>query len=243
MSLSPSFGDVPGTSDSKREETVADSFQDKAMCTLHSSNVTTISKDSTGGDALNTRERDTAVIKGFKVCMELSNQSFTLPMYFNMAVVVPRDASTVNNDDFFRAQAGDTRTANFSPGDLSANQLHCLPINSDKYIVLKHKRFRIEPNQVVARGNQYRNVDFYQSIQKQFRWDDVTATPREDVFLLYWASYFSRTAGTLAASGENDTTENFSQSLRIVTYFGDPSEYQKMKGKNPYGGRKRSRTK
>jgi len=227
--------DEPGTSDTKRVEAVMDLYQDIPMVTLKSNNILQIPKDATGADAMDTRERDSAVVKGFKLCMEIGNQSGVLPMYFNLAVVVPRDQTSVNTTDFFRAQSGDVRTADFDPTTLAANELHCLPINTDKYVVLKHKRMKVEPNQLVSRGNHLRNIDFYMPIQKQFRWDGATSTPRKDIFIVCWAAYFGRTPGTTAASGQNDTTENLSYHQRIVTYFGDPKDYQK---KNPYRKRR-----
>jgi len=219
--------DDPGTADTKRVEAVMDLYQDEPMVTLKANNVLQIPKDATGADAMDTRERDSAVVKGFKLCMEVANQNTTLPMYFNLAVVVPRDTTAITGTSFFRAQSGDGRTEDFDPTLLSANELHCLPINTDRYVVLKHTRTKIEPNQVVARGGQYKNIDFYMPIQKQFRWDGATSTPRKDIFVVFWASYFGRTPGTLAASNQNDTSENFSYHQRIVTYFGDPKDYQK----------------
>lgn len=217
--------DEPGISQSKRRETVVDAYQSVSMCTLLEKNVTSILKDT--ADTLDGRETDVAVIKGFKVCMEVCNTNTNLPMYLNHAVVVLRDGTTIIIPDWFRAQGGDTRTNDFDPATLTGNELYCLPINADKYVVLKHMRKRIEPSQVVARGNDRKNIDYYMSVDRQFRWDDATQTPRKDIFLVTWASYFGRTAGTAAASGQNDTTETYDYSMRVVTYFDDSKNYVK----------------
>lgn len=233
------FGDEPGSSDSKRSQTVETPFGTTAMCTIIKNNVTNIAKDTTGDD-LDLRERDTAVIKGFKVCMEVQNTNVTEPMYYNVAVLVPRDEIGTDSDDFFRAQGGTSRTDNFDPASLSANELHCLPINTDKFIILKHKRFRLSRNNANSNDTMSCNVDFYMPINRQLRWDDATGTPRKDIFLVRWASFFGRTAGTAAASGQNDTSETYQQSCRVVTYFADPAEYANKRPR--YANRRNRRT-
>lgn len=216
--------DEPGTSDSKRTTAIDDAYGSDTMCTLQIWNPTTISR-STGVDDLNTRESDTAVIKGFRLCMELANVNTTTPMYYNLALVVPRDNTSVSSTDFFRSQGGTSRSANFDPATLSAMELHCLPINTDRYVVLWHKRHRLEAGDVTSMGRDKKNIDFYTTIQKQIRFDDALSNPRKDIFLVGWASFFGRTAGTTAASGQNDTSETFRYALKVVTYFDDPANY------------------
>lgn len=220
------FGDEPGSSDSKRQATVTDTYQAKSTCTLDVQNVTNIAKDGAGADAINTRERDVAVIKGFKVCSEIKNINTSDQMYYNIAVVVARDNLGVPTDDFFRAESGTSRTVNFDPSILTANELHCLPINTDKYIILKHKRIKLLIDNVTSVGRNQTNHDFYMPINRQLRWDDALGTPRQDIYILSWASFYGRTFGTTAASGQNDTSENYERSLKVVTYFDDPSNYK-----------------
>ena len=219
------FGDYPGTSQSKRQETVTDVFQTKNMCTLDIQNPTNIARDATGADEINTRERDVAVIKGFKVCCEIQNDNTSTPMYLNFAIVVPRDNLGTPGDDFFRSQAGTSRTNQFDPTALTANELHCLPINTDKYFVIKHLRYRVASDTGGTADSHQLNIDFYQPINRQLRWDDSLGTPRQDIYIMSWASFFGRNAGTVAASGDNDTSETYSRALRVVTYFADPAEY------------------
>lgn len=222
------IGHTPGGGTSKRAQTGNKSFGAVSTCLLHSENITSIAKDTTD-DALDRRERDQTVISGFKLCMEVQNSNASDGMYLNVAVVAPKDASGINNDDFFRAQSGNTRVANFDPAVLSANELHCFAINSDKYFVLKHKRMKLAQSDVNSLGKDRTNVDFYMKIGRQFAYDGIAQTPREDIFLVYWTSHFGRNPGTSAAGGDNDVTETFNRSVRMTTFFAEPELFRKKR--------------
>lgn len=96
------------------------------------------------------RHRDIINLKGVKLCMEVKNNQ-NIPLYFNFAVIVPKydqSLAVVPTNDFFRNNQNG-RGTDFSTG-LSSLEFHCLPINSDVWTILFHKRCLIGPDNGVT---------------------------------------------------------------------------------------------
>lgn len=188
--------------------------------TLYQTEVTQIAQKNAFGEN-NTRLRQIANVRGFKVCMEIRNQS-TNPMYFNIAVISPKDSNAVVTESgFFRGYQETSRSVDFSSGR-SSNEFHCLPINSDKYTVLKHKRYRLVPvnqNSTVymdQSGHNYMNIGFYTQLKRQVRWQDNGVTETGKCYLVYWCDEFLTAAGTPAIAQQMQVNE------KVVTYFKEP---------------------
>lgn len=177
------------------------------------------------GTDIDERERRLANVRGFKICMEVKNLE-NEPLYFNIAVLnlksgAGSSSGQINNIDFFRASEGPSRARDFA-NDLNGMEFHCLPINTDRYNILRHKRYRLVPpvggTTVSHSGFSYMNVDWYIPLKRQIRWDAATATSPEsgECWVVYWADKFS------ALAGSTPVTNAFSVTHRMVTYFREP---------------------
>lgn len=188
--------------------------------TLYQTEITSLPQKASFGEN-NTRLRQIANVRGFKVCMEVRNQSEN-PMYFNIAVISPKDSNAVVSEPgFFRGYTQSNRSVDFSTGR-SSNEFHCLPINADKYTVLKHKRYRLIPvNQAQTvyndhSGHNYMNIGFYTRLKRQVRYQENGVTESGKCYLVYWCDEFLSSAGTPSVSEQMQVNE------KVVTYFKEP---------------------
>jgi len=172
------------------------------------------------GTAINQRERRMVNLRGFKICMEVKNIA-TTPLYLNVAILSPKDgAADVTTSDFFRG-AGANRGRDFGIG-LNSNEFHCLPINSDRYTILKHKRYRLVPGNTPSdtaslNGYSYMNLDWWVPLKRQIRYDADTGQPESGkVYMVYWADNFSTAGGSAVNPAQMVVTR------RVVTYFKEP---------------------
>ena len=191
-------------------------------------------KTSSQNDA-NNRQRGLVNMRGFKVCMEIVNKS-AVPMYLNLAVISPtgkNNGFTVNNAGqdseaifakFFRDQGtSNDRYKNFSSA-LSALELRCLPINTDEWTVLKHKRMLLGrvPEELPGTGTlftqraNFKTFEFYKRISRQIMYDSGSGTSAEQpVYLVWWADQW----GTPGGGAQQDIID---YNLRVIKYFKEP---------------------
>jgi len=177
--------------------------------------------DSTTNNTISLRQRDIINVRGFKICMEVTNKG-AVPLYFNVAVIAPKDgAAGVNTVDFFRSSATE-RARDFST-DLTSLEYHCLPINTDRYTVLKHKRYRLlsgptGSDYIANSGKNYMNLDWYIPLKRQVRFNNGDGGSPESgkVYFVYWGSGFGQNGGVIQGNADMEITE------RIVTYFREP---------------------
>jgi hypothetical protein len=101
--------------------------------TLYVTELTNIAQ----GEGIDQRDRRTIELMGVKLCMELTALSNN-PLYVNVAVVHLKNTDSGLNTDFFRGASG-SRGVDFDIS-LNSNEFHCLPLNTDKFVVLSHKR-------------------------------------------------------------------------------------------------------
>ena len=199
-----------------------------------------INRNDDGGNFMNERQKRTCKLSGMRFCAEIRNKDgidTTRPKYVNIALLTDKetDGSTIAQSDFTGADLfrdfrdGSSRSRDFyiknvdgtfsTISDLSSNEMHCLPINVDRYGILFHKRIRLKPNN----GNfvDCRNVDFYVKLKRQLRWDqgadgsDNTYPEGNGVWLVMWCDNFQVNAQ--ADPAENQLDARF----RILTYFKD----------------------
>ena len=213
------WGDNPNTSTCKAHETYRDANPTNGNTrTLYSSNLVSIPE----GTNKHQRERRVVTIKGFRICGEVKNLH-DHPIYLNVAVLVPRDSTVnINTVDFFR----DTRTAERGRDfgtNMNGLEMHCTPINTDVYNILRHKRYRIingtgGSNVVSLQNYNYKNIDWYIKVNRQIRWNTNAGlqSAANIPYLVWWTSVF----------GENESatsvTSAFIYNWKVITYFRDP---------------------
>ena len=196
--------------------------------------MTFLPKTSSSNDA-NTRQRGLVNMRGFKVCMEIVNKS-NVPMYLNLAVISPTGKNTgfsVNAlgqaseavfAKFFRDQGeSNDRWKTFSNA-LSALELRCLPINTDEWTVLKHKRMLLgrQPEEQAGTGTlftqraNFKTMEFYKKINRQIMYDGSSGPSAEQpVYLVWWADQWGSSAGAIQA-------DIIDWNIRVIKYFKEP---------------------
>lgn len=213
------IGERPGSSSSKKH-----ALQDDATIltlstrTLYSQTLTDLPKQT--GDEINRRDRDIARLSGVKFCWELANNTSD-PVYLNWAIVIPKGDNTVGSADFFRAY-GTSRSVTFG-SSLTSNDFHCRPINSDRYDIVTHKRYRLGPNNGASNTTwyagtekSYMNLNKYIKIKRQFRYEGVLNQSEGRIpILVYWFDQFLKPSGTTPVPVVNILQRN-------IQYFRDP---------------------
>lgn len=211
-------GERVGTSSAKK---VVQDYDTVALTpntrVLNIDNITSITKEAGGGE-IDRRQRDVANLRGVKFCWEVRNLG-TVPLYFNWCILIPKGDDSIGTTDFFR-DFGTSRGIAFGTA-LTSNDFHCRPINSDKYVVVQHKRYRLAPNGNVnysaGSSNSYMNLDRYVKLKRQFRFDTGFASPQgKNIFVVYWFDQFLSPGGTAPAAGQVNINR------RNILYFREP---------------------
>ena len=205
----------PRGSNTKKTAQVNDlAIQSIGTRTLNTVSMATISQ--TTSNALNGRQRDICFLSGLKICMEVSNQSTSQPIYFNIAVLTPRKLDVPNTDDFFRSNEGTDRGTDFDP-QLSSVEFHCLPINVDEYSIQWHQRYRLAPKNGTESGKSYMNVDKYVPYKRQMRYPGTGSTPTtQQPFVVYWCDLYGTPSGGVAIPNQLEIQRKF------VTFWREP---------------------
>jgi len=211
------IGEPVGTGTTKRAATDSADNILRDTRTLYVHGITDIEE----GTELDARQRRIVNLRGFKVCLEVKSIGPS-PLYVNIAILAPKaGASVITESDFFRSSQATDRARNFAD-DLNSNEFHCLPINADRFTILKHKRYRLIPGgtetgSVSQQGLSYMNVDWYIPLKRQLRYDSGVGQPEAGgVSLVYWFDQFGTTGGTAGQIGVAQ------MSRRVVTYFKEP---------------------
>lgn len=144
----------------------------------------------TGGQNINRRERDVINMRGVRIQMELKNlkaASDKQQIYFHWCVISDKQdpVSDPDGQEFFRA-FDDSRATDFT-STLSSIQLNGLPINTDRYVVLRHRRMQLSGWEIA----QYRYVSEWIPLRRQLRYDAATnGNPvTGGLHLCYWCCY------------------------------------------------------
>lgn len=214
-------GETPSTGVEKRHETVATSLGTKNTRQLYYSDILDIPR----GTDINSRERDIINVKGFKLRMEFQNLTSTGNfLLLNVALICPKSASSVVSARFFRGD-GNTRGVDFANA-LSSTEMHGMPINTDKYIVLHHSRYTLGESSNDF-PTDYLWIDKYIKINRQFRYEgnvDGTGTENTNdrLFLCYWADESMQAGGTVPAANVYRTQN------KGTIYFNEPHQCCKI---------------
>lgn len=186
--------------------------------TLYQLDLTALSQ----GIAINQRLRQHCIVSGFKIYMEVyANQAY--PLYFNCAVVAPKETNgIVSVANFFRNNT-DARSLDFSINRTGLEMGTC-QINTDDYTVLKHKRYVLNtqgaPGTAYNKqyGTAFRNLTWYIPLRRQVRYfngESANATDGRVYHLFWFARWQGSAPGGIAASATTST--------RVITYFREPN--------------------
>lgn len=211
------IGERVGKQNCKRDITNNVAIQvTKTTRTLYNTELTSLP----AGTSENQRERQIANIRGFKICLELRNAT-TTPMWFNLAIISDKvdPRNTPGTTDFFRAYGAD-RTQDFAT-TLSSNEFHCLPINTDRYYVLKHKRMCLgattleSASYIENKRNNYMALNLWVPLKRQLRFPLGSGTPHQAIYMVYWFDKVLTDAGTAGTINAVNWME------RVIIYFKD----------------------
>lgn len=174
----------------------------------------------------NSRERNVINLRGIKYFMHVRN-NFDKPICFHYAIVVdrtPLKAPVIGdfNKDFFRNPGYNTgdRSRDFSTS-VNGLDMAMMSINTDKFLVLKHKRIMIH-QKLNGFGNynpnmkNWVNISNYMPINRQIRYDigvDGIHYAFTRIYLMYWADGLDTDTGT------NIETGMFSAAINAESYF------------------------
>ena len=215
------IGEPVGTSSSKQYHIASDQIQ-FATRSLEFLLLTDFPKQ-TSAQEVNARERDIVNCRGIRICMLFRNLVANA-LFLNVAVVYKKDNGTPDTDNFFRSKTLNTRSQNFDT-TLTGLEFHCLPINTDEYVILRHKRYKLlqKSNGVNAgneqdnRGSSMLNLKWYIKMRRQFRFDDFNPRPIDGaVHLVYWCDTCISGGGSPSSPLACELTRS------VVTYAREP---------------------
>lgn len=180
------------------------------------------------GTGISQRLTNSIDCSGVKVEMFIRNKNTTqgtpagIPSdqyQYNVAVLAPMAAIAINENDFFRSVTNaDSRTIDFATA-VSSMDLHTLPINTDKFTVLAHKRFRLSNPSNPGGGTWKKDLNFYIPVNRQLTYTgEGFDTCQNPIFLVYWVSKMFRPNG--------DGSTGFpvaDMAIRATMFFREPS--------------------
>jgi len=179
-------------------------------------NVTPLIANVSEGTGNDQRMRDLINVRGFKLFTEFIHQSGRL-QYLNIAVIHPKQGQVVTVDDFFRENEVD-RAVDFTD-TFTALSFATRSINTDKFNVLMHKRFRLAPANTTTSGfpntDNARVLKFYVPLKKQIRYqdNDGVETPIHQLFMVHWSDQFGTISGVASGAAQYQLFE------RHILYF------------------------
>lgn len=191
-----------------------------ASRTPYTVHLTNISK-ATGAQEINKRLKQDINLQGFEIVAHFRNGKNDV-LLANFAVVSP--TNNRNNPptfgSFFRDYSA-SRDVDFSTA-LTANELHSLPISTDKWRVLMHKRIKFSGTPTYTGGKTWIAKKFWVPLHRTIQYKSPSDTEPEDlVFLIYWFDNFAANGGTA-----QDATVAYG-GVRCVTYFTETIEVPK----------------
>ena len=205
-----------GSYRSLKKAKVTETFKDTATIgtrTLKFESLTNITK----ADTIDGRERHNIQLSGIKILGEFQNV-INEPLYLNVAVVHVRDLTNQPEHEFFRHD-GTVRAIDFG-NELSSLEFHFSNLNTDKYGVLKHGRYRLNAgNSTEASGRTYMNLNWYIPIKRSIQYDGdagASVDPGSNIYLLYWCDIFN----TVADAGVSPAALN--TQFKVKAYHHDP---------------------
>lgn len=188
--------------------------------TLNSQALIRIDKNVNFDDNIHQRHRDTVNLRGIKICFHFRN-NIDETLLMNFAVVRPKEGGVVNSE-FFRSQGeGSNRSLDFGIAR-SSIEFACLPINSDRYDIMMHKRFRLkgkaQSTDVEESGSNFKRIEKYLRINRQVKFDGTGVEPigSSQLFAVWWSDKQMTNGGT------GGTAFAVGRMQRIICYYREP---------------------
>lgn len=188
--------------------------------TPYVTNLTAISK-ATGAHEIDKRLRHSINITGFSVDV-IMRSIHSKWMLLNFAVVSPKNNNWTPPSfaDFFRDYTTSTDVS-FSTA-LSGNEMHTLPINTDKWNVLAHKREQLGRNEYYTGVNTTLIRRWWMPLNRSITFNDDEDTAAEcKVWFIFWCT--DATGG----HGQAEEPDVILGSIRTVTYFNELTQKPK----------------
>lgn len=202
LSKYPEVGEPMKVSHMKREQTNSIMDQATDTRTLYFEEIT----DIVQGNGADDRERHLINCKGIECTYHFFNLE-NQPKFLNVAIIAPKhNASGVSVADFFRANDG-SRATNFASG-LTALEMHYLPINTDRYVIMKHHRYQLgaqadstQYNSDAGPGN-WISKKMWLPINRQLRYETSLATScNTPIYIVWWCDRMRTPAGQAPTPG------------------------------------------
>lgn len=215
------IGESVGTSSAKRHKSVKQSGNYYTR-ELYSHALFNIPRNSGIENDISLRDRDIVNLRGVKFCLQFTNKlQLGDACAVNWAVIQRKgcvgEGPEVEKTSFFRSE-GDAGIRHLDFSDtLSQIQFACLPINTDKYKVFMHKRFRLEGSSGANQLLQSKDIMHYWKVGRQLRFENQSFSSPESkqCYLVWWADALGTLPGTARQIGINRDTN-------VVCYFRDP---------------------
>lgn len=212
-------GQPPNKGAVKKDNMVSSDVFVRSTRELLATSMINVLAQTTQGSRINKRERNAANFVGFKIWHHAYNQLGFNPVCMHVAIVSRKNGSMPDNIGFFRAYEN-SRDQDFNTS-LGSLEFHGLPINTDKYRVLMHKKCvlananagaTVENTNTV---NSWKTWDIWFPFKRQIIYEDGTnQDPQHNLFYVYWYDRMPE------AKGVNGTVAVIEQ-LKIVSYFND----------------------
>lgn len=192
--------------------------------------------EKTASNDINARQRNIVTLKGLKWYIHAMN-SGAYPVTFNFAIIGYKHLSaspTTLGTQFFRnggiafSSAANDRALDFATANMNGHDFETLPINADRYTILKHKKCLLGPADGNTNTSYYtqlpnsRRCNGYMKINRNIRYDsDEADTSDYKISLVYWFSKADDTAANVTTKiGTPPNAQVVNQ--RFVTYFREP---------------------
>lgn len=190
--------------------------------TIYTNDLTKIARQQANdGQAMNISHRTSEEIRitGWKIEFQLRNDHTLHPVFVNFAVLKPKATDVISSSEFFRGN-GQNRDLDFSTS-LSGLEMMSMPLNTDKYWVLKRKRVMLAAvengsSYFEHRRNNYTHFKWWIPYKRILRYDDERGgdvkcvTP---IYLVFWLDDPFAVADTVAA------TDIITMNSQITSYF------------------------
>lgn len=207
-------GESVGTSTAKRTPTQSTGVQNQADRVLHYQELILPNEGTTPDQ----RTRNIINLRGFKLCQEFKTGTGTPSglgyIYLNVACVSSKTdptSNSVSTNHWFRGN-NDDRAVDFDVVGSSID-LHCRPINTDRWNIFFHQRMKLG-----AGGNDVskKTIPFMKwvTINRQIRFTD-TNQPSTRFFVVWWYAVDGTDRVTTAANVVNTQWSH-------ITYFREP---------------------
>jgi len=193
---------------------------------------TSISYPTKGTD-INQRPNDMIFLKGVKYCANFQplRPGLVETTLCNFAIVSRKENVYSNSDltnNLFRSRE-DTRGQSFEDTGEAIDR-HCLPINTDKYHVWTHKRFKLRGAGTNLPGS--RMLSGYLPVNRQIRFDAANR-PNGELLAIWWFGDENTTAATpvtaIVPTGVSPDVIPFNTNIAFTTYWDNPVSVHMLK--------------